>query len=408
MNARHWLYTGGAALGLAALLAWAFAPRPIAVETAGVATGRFETAVEDEGKTRLIDHYVVSAPLAGQVSRIALREGDLVAAGATVALLRPARAPLTDERTRRQQQAQLEAAHARVEAATAALERADLALAKARHDHRRAAQLGQAGYVAPSRLESEELALQAAQREVDSAGAQRRIARHEVEQAHAALEAGLDAERVPDFVFPVRAPVQGRVLRVNQPSESVVALGTPLVELGDPERIEVMAEMLTADAVHVRPGAEARIDRWGGAPLAGKVRRIEPAAFTKISALGVEEQRVRVLIDVARPAGNGERPGIAYRVGVRILTARHEGVRKIPVSAVFPLPGAGGREADRMGVYLVRDGRAVLTAVELGGRNEAEAWVRNGLPAQARVVLYPPSSLRDGARVSPRDVAQAR
>lgn len=297
MIARRWLYIAGAAAALAAAAIWAFAPRPLPVETAAAVTGRFETAVEDDGKTRLPDQYLVSAPLAGVVSRMTLREGDTVAAGAVVAQLRPAQAPLIDARTRRQQQARLAAAQAQVAAATAALERADLALRRAQHDSRRAEQLGKAGFVAASRLESEQLAAQVAQRERAGARAQRQIAMYDVEQARAALDAGSAPDRT-DAIVPLRAPVGGRVLRVIQSSEAVVALGTPLLEIGDPGQLEVVAELLTADALQARPGSPVRIDRWGGAPLAGRVRRVEPAAFTKISALGVEEQRVRVLIDI--------------------------------------------------------------------------------------------------------------
>lgn len=408
MIARRWMIAGGAAAALAALMAWAFAPRPVPVETAAVTTGRFETAVEDDGKTRLVDQYVISAPLAGTVSRISLREGDTVAAGAVVAQLRPAHAPLTDDRTRRQQQARLAAAQAQVEAATAALERAGIALSKARHDYERTEQLGRAGFVAANRLESEQLAVEAAQRELDSAKAQRSVALHDVEQARAALDAGEVAGSGAPFVFPVRAPIGGRVLRVVQASEGVVPLGAPLIELGDAGRIEVVAELLTTDAVQARPGSPVRIDRWGGPPLAGRVRRVEPAAFTKISALGVEEQRVRVLIDILDSPPDGTRLGIGYRVNVRIVTSSVENVRKLPVSAVFPLPRQEGKEHAAMGVYLVRDGRARLTPVRLGGRNDAEAWVQDGPAPGARVIVYPSAGIRDGVRVEVRDVAQAR
>lgn len=408
MIARRWLYIGGSVAALAAVMAWAFAPRPLAVETAAVTTGRFETAVEDDGKTRLVDQYLVSAPLAGLVSRIDLREGDPVAAGDVVAHLRPAYAPLLDERTRRQQQAQLGAAQAQVAAATAAVERANLALTRARHDYQRAEQLGQAGFVAPSRLESERVAAQAAQRELDSARAQRQVALHDVEQARAALDAGARPSSSASAVFRVRAPVGGRVLRVVQASEAVVPLGAPLIELGDPGRLEVVAELLTSDAIQASPGSPVRIDRWGGPPLRGRVRRIEPAAFTKISALGVEEQRVRILIDIVDADAAKAGLGVGYRVNARIITSSHDLVRKVPVSALFPLPGNSGADAAGLGVYLVRDSRAQLAPVRLGGRNEREAWVQQGLATGDQVIVYPSEEVRDGARVRVRDVAQPR
>ena len=407
MIARRWLYTAGAAAGLVAITIWAFAPRPLPVETAAAATGRFETAVEDDGKTRLPDYYLVSAPLAGVVSRITLREGDLLAAGAVIAQLRPARAPLIDDRTRRQQQARLAAAQAQVGGATAAVERADIALRRAQHDYQRTEQLGKAGFAAPSRLESEQLAAQAAQRERASALAQRQIALHEVEQARAALDSGATPGQ-PGASVPIRAPVGGRVLRVIQASEAVVALGAPLLEIGDPERIEVVAELLTADALQARPGSPVRIDRWGGPALNGRVRRVEPAAFTKISALGVEEQRVRVLIDILDTGAAAAGLGVSYRVNVRIMTSSRDQVLKVPVSAVFPLPGKGAAEARAMGVYQVQEGRARLTPVRLGGRNDAEAWVQAGLQPGAQVIVYPSAQVRDGERVRVRSVAQAR
>lgn len=403
MIARRWLYMGGAAAGLAVLVAWAFAPRPLAVETAAVTRGQFETAVEDDGKTRLVDQYLVSAPLAGQLQRITLREGDTVAAGAVVARLRPVRAPLLDERSRRQQEARLAAARAQVDAAGAQLERAEIALRRAQHDYARTAQLGQAGFVAASRLEAEQLAVQAAQRERDSVRAGRRIALHDVEQARAALESGTQAESSgPAPLFEVRAPVGGSVLRVIQASEASVPLGAPLLELGDPGRLEVVAELLTADAILARPGSPVRIERWGGPALEGRVRRVEPAAFTKISALGVEEQRVRVLIDLPEDAARTGL-GVGYRVNVRILTARHDKVLKVPVSAVFPLPASGGA----MGVYLAEGGRARLARVAIGARNDSEAWVRDGLAEGARVIVYPAAEIRDGASVRAREVARA-
>ena len=397
MNKR-WLYGGLAGLALAVALGWAFAPRPLPVETATVRIGYFETAVEDDGKTRLVDQYLVSAPLSGMLSRITLREGDVVAAGAVVAQLRPVRAPLLDERSRRQQQARLAAARSQVDAATAAVESARIALLRARQDYQRTEQLGKAGFVAPSRRESEQLAVQGAQRQLDNASAQRAMAIHEVEQARAALDAG-DA---PGGSVPVTAPVGGRVLRVVQASEGVVTMGAPLLELGDPARIEVLAELLTADAALTPPGRPVRIDRWGGQALSGRVRRVEPAAFTKISALGVEEQRVRVLIDILDAEAARAGLGVGYRVNVRVVTSSQDNVRKVPVSAVFPLPG---KDAG-MGVYLAQDGRARLAPVKLGGRNDLEAWVQDGLAPGARVIVYPANEIRDGTRIDARDVGK--
>jgi HlyD family secretion protein len=404
MIARRWIYIAGSAAALVAVLAWAFAPRPIQVEAATVTVGQFETAVEEDGKTRLRDVYVVSAPLAGLVSRITLREGDPVAAGTVVAHMRPAYAPLLDERARREQQARLGAAQAQVGAAEAAFQRAMVALRRARSDEQRTEQLAREGFLSPSRLETDQLATLAAQKESDSALAQRHIAVHEVEQARAALEASANPAKYSAGDFALTSPIDGRVLRVVQASEAVVQLGAPLLELGDPRALEVVAELLTADALLSHPGSKVTIDRWGGPALQGRVRRVEPAAFTKISALGVEEQRVRVLIDIVDPAEKTAGLGVGYRVNVRILTSSMDKVRKVPVSAVFPVPGAGAGGA--MAVYAIDGGRARLRRVELGGRNDLEAWVVNGLAEGTRVVVYPSTEVRDGARVTVRDVAR--
>jgi HlyD family secretion protein len=193
-------------------------------------------------------------------------------------------------------------------------------------------------------------------------------------------------------------------MRVLQASEAAVAMGAPLLELGDRRQLEVVAELLTADALLCRPGSQVQIDRWGGLVLQGRVRRIEPAAFTKISALGVEEQRVRVLIDILAPPDQSGTLGIGYRVNVRILTASHDQVRMVPVSAVFPLPGSAAGDAAGMAVYIVRDGRAHLTPVRLGGRNERQAWLLDALAAGTEVLVYPPPLVRDGARIRVRTV----
>lgn len=404
---RRWLYTAAGTLVIAAALAWAFAPRPVEVEAASVSIGRFETAIEDDGKTRLRDVYVVSAPLAGLLRRIALREGDRVSAGQVVALIEPSLAPLLDLRTRREQQARLAAAQAQVDAAVAAAGRADLAQRAAERDARRSLALAGEGFVAPSRLEDDQLAALAAAKEHDSALAQRQIALHEVAQARAALAVSDPAPQLARAGIALRSPIEGQVLRVVQASEAVVTQGAPLLELGEPRKLEVVAELLSTDALQARAGSPVQIERWGGPALQGRVRQVEPAAFTKISALGVEEQRVKVLIDILdRPAAM-RGLGVGYRVNVRILTARVEHTRKVPVSALFPLPGSTTEADERMAVYTIEGGRARLRPVRLGGRNALEAWVLDGLATGARVIVYPETRVSEGVRVTVREVARS-
>lgn len=386
----------GAAVLLAGLLAWAFAPRPIAVEVAPAAVGPYEQAIVEDARTRLRDRYVITAPLAGRLARISLREGDAVAAGDIVAMLTPVLSPMLDERSQREQAARVDAAEAAVQRSDAGIQRARVGLEQARAELRRTELLARENFIAPAKAETDRLSVQAAQKDLDAAQQTRHVAQHELETARAAL---LAARAPPGQAtsFALRSPVAGRVLKVAQPSETTVALGTPVLEVGDISRLEIVTELLTTDAVQARVGAPVRIERWGApGTLEGRVRLIEPAAFTKVSALGIEEQRVNVLIDITSPAASWQALGDGYRVGVRIVTVAQPSVLRVPVSAVFPLPGEG------MAVFVVTQGRARLVPVELGGRNGVEAWLLGGVKAGAEVIVYPPAALRDGARVKTR------
>jgi HlyD family secretion protein len=323
-----------------------------------------------------------------------------VAAGAVVATLAPALPSMQDERTRREQLARVETARAMVERAQSRAERARVAVDQAGADLRRSEQLAPQGFVAPTRLETDRLALRAAERELDTANADRRVAAQELEQARAALTA-VAPHQAAARDFAVRAPAAGRVLRVVQNSEAAVGLGTPIMEIGDVARMEVVAELLTADALQALPGTPVRIERWGGpGTLAGRVRLVEPSAFTKVSALGVEEQRVLVRIDLESPAEQWRALGDGFRVGVRIIVLALDAAVQVPVSAVYPLPDADGPRAH--GVFVLDGGRAREAPVELGARNGTHAWIKQGLDPGTPVVVYPPATLADGARVKPR------
>jgi len=409
MQKKTWMLGGGAVVALAVLLAWAFAPRPQQVEVASVVQGRFEAGIDEDAKTRLRDRYAVSAPLAGRLERIALREGDAVRAGDVVARILPALPALLDERSRREHQARVEAAQAGVQRAGVRTERSRTVLEQARGDLRRSEDLARQGFVAGARLDADRLALDAAQKDAQAAVLEQQAARADLAQARAALgvvqrtDAG-GAGRA----FEVRAPVAGRVLRVAQASEGVVGLGTVLAELGDTAQLEVVAPLLSTDALQVRAGSPVRIERWGGpGVLQGRVRAVEPAAFTKVSALGVEEQRVNVLIDLTSPPAQWAALGDGYRVVARVLTREAENATLVPVSALFPLPADGaapGAEpaAPRMAVFLVQEGRARRVPVALEARGATHAWVKDGLQAGAQVVVYPPAALADGGRVRVR------
>ncbi|MDL2337597.1 MAG: HlyD family efflux transporter periplasmic adaptor subunit [Pseudomonadota bacterium] len=397
---------GIGSLALVALLAWALAPRPVEVEVATARVGAFEHTITEDGKTRLRERYVVSAPLIGRLSRIVLTEGDRVDENAVVAVLTPVLSPMLDERSRREQTAHLAASEANVQRALARIARTHIALDQARNDLQRTEQLARQGFVAPIRLDNERLAVQAAQREVEAAVQEHHVAQHELEQARAALLASRGAAATGSSgAFELRSPIAGRVLRVVQTSEATVAVGSPLIELGDLGRMEIVVELLTTDALNAPPGSRVRIELWGGpVPLEGRVRLVEPAAFTKVSALGVEEQRVRVLIDITSPPSQWQALGDGFRVEVHIVTLALEQALTVPVSAVFPLPSSQGAGEPRFGVFVVNGGRARLTPIEIGARNGSEAWVRGGIDPNTSVVVYPSSNVGDGTRVSARRV----
>ncbi|MBX3603852.1 MAG: efflux RND transporter periplasmic adaptor subunit [Piscinibacter sp.] len=404
MKKTTWLVGGAAAVAVTALLAWAFAPRPVDVEVAAATRGPFQTTIDEDGKTRLRDRYVVSAPLAGLVGRITLREGDAVEAGAVLARITPVLAPLLDDRTRREQQLQVEIAQAQRQRAAARVEGAKVALQQARNEVQRSEQLARQGYVSETKLDTERLAAQAAQKELEAATEEQHVAEHGIEQARAAL-AAVQGKPGGARGFVVRAPVAGRVLRVAQVSEGAVALGAPLLELGDTSHLEIVAELLTTDALQSRPGSAVQIERWGGpGTLEGRVRLVEPAAFTKVSALGVEEQRVKVLIDITSPPQTWRALGDGYRVAVRVVTLTLDDALRVPVSAVFPLPALDDGQPGGMAVFALEDGRAKLTPVQVGARNGSQAWIRSGLSAGATVIVYPGNSVRDGVRVKARKV----
>ena len=422
MKRNTWIALVGAGVVAIGLLAWAFAPRAVEVEAVAATRGPFETAVEEDGRTRVSERHAVTAPIAGRLRRIALREGDAVQAGQALALIEPLPSPLLDERSRGEQQARAAAAQAALERAGTRVRAAQVGVDQALNEQRRTAQLVAQGFVSPAKADTDRLALDAATREREGAVESERVARFELQQTRVALELSSGAAS-SGRTFTVRAPVAGMVLRVHQASEGVVGIGTPLLDLADTSRIEIVAELLTGDAAVARPGSPVRIERWGGpGSLRGQVRRVEPAAFTKVSALGVEEQRVNVLIDLvpasAVPAGPAASAvsiggaaradatpaallGDGWRVVVRILTRQEADVLRVPVSAVFPWPGPA-QPADTMGVFVVEGGRARLRTVQVVARNGSLAWVRSGLAPGEVVIAYPSPAVADGVRVKPR------
>lgn len=397
-TARRIILFAAAAVALASLAWMVFRPAPIRVDVASVRRGDLQVTVDEEGETRVRERYVVAAPTTGRVLRISLDEGDAVKAGALVARIEPA--PL-DPRARAAAEARLEAAEATQQAADARVSLAKANQEQARRSGRRAEELRKAGTLSAEAHEQAQLDQTRAREEYQAARFAADAAAHEVDAARAALIAAYenssaagkredDCRAVP--CVDVRAPVAGEVLRVHEESERIVTAGTPLIEIGDPGTLEIVVDVLSRDAVRIHPGAPVLVEDWGGGhPLRARVRRVEPSAFTKVSALGVEEQRVNVIADfVDPPTGLGD----GYRLEARIVVWQGSDVLAVPTGALF-------RTGDAWSVFVVEDGVARRREVEVGQRGSAAAVVLKGLREGDVVVLHPSDQLRDGARVTP-------
>jgi HlyD family secretion protein len=389
---RRWLIVAAVVLAATAGLLWLLRPAPLRVELGPVERGLLEVTVDEEGRTRVRQRFVVAAPVSGRLYRIALDEGDAVEAGAVVARVDPA--PL-DPRSLAQAEARLESAMASRREAEARVVQARATLAQAERELRRARTLAKAGTISDQDREQAELTRISRAQELDAARQSADAAAHEVEAARAVLLAAGGRSRdegKEGSPVEVHAPAAGRVLRVLEESERVVAVGTPLVEIGDPGDLEIVVDVLSADAVRILPGAEMRLEAWGGErTLRGLVRLVEPSGFTKISALGVEEQRVNVIGDFVDPPGA---LGDGYRLEARIVVWRGEGVLRAPASALF-------RRGEGWSVFLAEDGRAWLRAVEVGQRAADAVEILGGLEAGGRVILHPTDRVADGVRIEP-------
>lgn len=391
INKKQLWMAGGATLAVL-LLVWAFSPRPTEVEVGTVSRGTFERGVQEDGKTRLRERYVVSTPLTGRVQRLTLKQGDAVERDMVLATLWPVAPGLLDERTRLEQDQRIGALEAAVRRATTSVERAKAALDQAVADLKRSETLAQQGFVSPTQNESGRLTVRLRQKELEGARQEEDAARHELQQARIAIRtfsSGGSTQRS----WEIKSPVAGKVLKLNQESEGVVQAGTPLLEVGNPANLEVVVDLLTEDAAQVRPGTAATLSNWGGPQaLQARVRLVEPAAYTKVSALGVEEQRVNVVLDITSPPEQWSTLGDGFKADVRIVVQTVPDALKVPVSALFP---TGARAA----LYVLEGGRARQHEVEVLARNGSEAWIKSDLPAGTEVILFPPSALQDGQRV---------
>ncbi|MDJ0927572.1 MAG: HlyD family efflux transporter periplasmic adaptor subunit [Gammaproteobacteria bacterium] len=389
------------ALGLLVLigLGVAFRPASVPVDVLELSPGPLVVTLGDEGETRVRDVFVLSAPVAGRLRRITLDAGDPVTAGDTViAEIEPVDPDFLDPRSEAQARAAIRAAESAEQAARAQVEEAAAELEFAENEVVRIRDLFTDGTVSVRELDQAERANKSGRAALAAANAELQVRRFELERARAQLlspAAGRAGSEDCECVS-LTAPVDGQVLRVIRESEGVVAAAEPLVEIGDPGDLEIVADLLSTDAVRAAPGQRVFIEDWGGPlPLEGVVRRIEPFGFTKVSALGIEEQRVNVIIDITSPEDTWVRLGHGYQVEVRVVLWEQDDVITVPLTALF-------RNGVQWAVFIDDGGVAMMRDVEIGERNGIEAQIISGLSAGDTVVLHPSDRVADGVRITPR------
>jgi HlyD family secretion protein len=387
-------------LGLVIAVAWVFWPKPVPVDIAVIEHGSLEVTVEEEGRTRVRDIYTVSAPISGRALRAPLHVGDQVVANHTVvALLQPTMPSLLDVRTRKELEAARDAAQAAVGLAEAEVMRASASLDFARSDFNRIAVLARSGTASVQALERARMQVQTGEATLTSAIAALEVRKRELKSAEARLiePVNVSGEGAPGACcIELRAPASGEILKLEQESERVVTPGTPLVEIGDPRALEVVVDLLSTDAVRVETGSPVRIEGWGGGSLEGRVRRVESAGFTKTSALGIEEQRVRAIVDLIDAPERWNRLGHDYRVIARIQVSRFDDVPIVPLGALF-------RRGEDWAVYVIEEGRARLRRLRIGQRNNRYSQVVDGLAPGDQVVVHPSDDVKENVKVVARE-----
>ena len=385
------------AVVLAAALVYGFMPKAVQVETQAAAKGTLAVTVEEEGKTRVRERYVVSAPVAGYAQRITSKVGDPVAIGQVLAVLEPTRSDALDPRSRAQAQARISAAEAALAAAREQVRAAVASAELASQNLTRAKALRGESFVSQAAVDQVQTEMQRAQAARNAAEQAVNVARYDLESARAALlQSGTPRKPGSTGLVSVRSPVVGRVLKVVHESEGTVPAGQPLIEVGNPDTLEVEVEVLSTSAVKVGTGTKVLLDRWGGdQPLDGRVRVVEPTGFTKISALGVEEQRVRVIVDIVSPREEWQRLGDGYRVEAAFIVWEGQDVLIVPTSALF-------RHDNGWAVFVAEAGKAVMKPVQVGQRNGLQAQVLSGVNEGEAIIAHPDDKVSDGVKVKPR------
>jgi HlyD family secretion protein len=392
MKRTHWITGISIVVIVAAALAWMFRPAPVLVDTTTIERGVFTLSVEEDGITRVRDRYVVTAPVAGTLMRVTLRAGDSVKRGDVIAMIVPNAAQMLDARTRSELSAHVEAAAAQASRARSLERQTQAAALQAESEHRRLEELGAQGFASKTERERSALTLELRRKDAEATRFEADAAQHDLAQARAALREGQSLrDGSVRNAWSILAPIDGTVLTVHQESEGAMGVGAPILDIADLRRLEARIDVLSTEATQIEEQAFVELDA-GGVRLAGRVRRIEPAGYTKVSALGIEEQRVDVLVDLLPNPASLDRVADGYRVDASIETAREEGVLRIPLSALF-------RQGEDWATFRVIGGRARLTPVRLGRRGAEFATIISGLDAGAVVIEYPSDAVRDGVRV---------
>jgi HlyD family secretion protein len=392
MNWTFRLVTAVIGLALAAGAIVVLRPRPLDVEVANVVRAPLEQKVVDEGRARVRERYTVSAPVTGTLARIDLHEGDTVEPGDVLACLLPLASPLRDPESRRAAELRVASTVDAFEQAKATVARAQAMSEKASTDLAREELLAKQGAAPATQLDSARVDARTRASELASAKFAAKVAEHEIAQARAALARFRPGDGRSEE-FEITSPVHGQVLHIVHKSEGVVTAGTALLEVGDRQALEVVADVLSQDAVGIKPGMAARIVHWGGdAALSAKVRRVEPAAFTKTSALGVDEQRVNVILDIDAPPDEWRSLGDGFAVEIEITVWSKPDVIQVPTSALF-------REGVAWAVFVVESGRAKTRRVEPGHRGPLQTEILEGLRPGETVIIHPGAAIRDGASV---------
>ena len=381
---------------LVGLVAWGLLPKPVIIETGTASRGPLTVRVSEEGKTRVRNRYVVAAPVAGKMQRVPLKPGDEVKAGVTVlTVIEPAVPPLLDPRARTQAEAVVSMQEASRKRASESLEASRAASKMAQAELERVRSVNKAGTLSESDRDRAEMESSMRAAESRAAEFSLQVIDYELAQARAALER--PESSTAGNLVEVKSPVSGRVLKVMQESEIVVTPGVQILEIGDPADIEIEAEILSRDAVTIHPGDSVQVEQWGGeTPLTGHVRLVEPAAFTKVSALGVEEQRVIVLSDLVDIPDTAKALGDRYRVEVRVAVWHADDVLIVPAGALF-------REGNTWKTYVLHDGSAKLTRIEAGHTDGRFTEVLSGIKPGDEVLLHPPDTVKDGTAVTKRE-----